>query len=78
MTFHNFGTGNSHSFGGKYTDVRPNEFLQYTDTFDDPNLPGEMTTAVEFKKVMVGTELKILQEYIPDMRPVEKCYLVWQ
>ena len=78
MTFQNFGTGKSHSFGGKYIDVRRNEFLQYTDTFDDPNLPGEMTTSVEFKKVMVGTEIKILQENIPAMIPVEMCYLGWQ
>ena len=78
MTFHNFEIVNSHSFGGKYIDVRPNEFLQYTDTFDDPNLPGEMTTALEFKKVMVGTELKILQENIPTMIPLGMCYLGWQ
>ena len=58
--------------------MKPNEFLQYTDTFDDPNLPGEMTTSVEFKKVWVGTEIKILQENIPAMIPVEMCYLGWQ
>ena len=58
--------------------MKPNEFLQYTDTFDDPNLPGEMTSSVEFKKVLVGTEIKILQENIPAMIPVEMCYLGWQ
>ena len=58
--------------------MKPNEFLQYTDTFDDPNLPGEMTTSIEFKKVIVGTEIKILQENIPAMIPVEMCYLGWQ
>lgn len=78
MTFHNFETENSHSFGGKYIDVRPNEFLQYTDVFDDPNLPGEMTTSIEFKKVLVGTDVKILQENIPAMISVEMCYLGWQ
>ena len=78
MTFHNFTTGHAHSFGGKYIAVRPNEFLQYTDIFDDSNLPGEMTTTVEFKKVIVGTEIKILQENIPAMIPVEMCYLGWQ
>ncbi len=78
MTFHNFTTGHAHSFGGKYVAVRPNEFLQYTDEFDDPNLPGEMMTSVEFKKVSLGTEIKILQENIPAMIPVEMCYLGWQ
>ena len=58
--------------------MRPNEFLQYTDVFDDPNLPGEMTTSIEFKKVLVGTDIKILQENIPAMIPVEMCYLGWQ
>ena len=78
MTFHNFTTGNSHSFGGKYIAVRLNEFLQYIDKFDDPYLPGEITTSVEFKKVSVGTEIKILQENIPAMIPAEMCYLGWQ
>jgi uncharacterized protein YndB with AHSA1/START domain len=78
MSFHNFSTGNSHSFGGKYTEVKPNEFLKYTDVFDDPNLPGEMTTSVWLQKVSVGTELKILQEGIPSAIPVEMCYLGWQ
>jgi uncharacterized protein YndB with AHSA1/START domain len=78
MSFHNFSTGNSHSFGGKYIEVKPNEFLKYTDQFDDPNLPGEMITSVWLKKVSVGTEIKIVQEGIPSMIPVEMCYLGWQ
>jgi len=78
MTFHNFSTGNGHSFGGKYVEIKPNEFLKYTDTFDDPNLPGEMTTSVWFKKVLVGTEIKIVQDGIPSAIPVEMCYLGWQ
>lgn len=78
MSFHNFSTGNSHSFGGNYVEVKPNEFLQYTDTFDDPNLPGEMTTSVWLKKVSVGTEIKIIQEGIPAVIPAEMCYLGWQ
>lgn len=78
MSFHNFSTGNGHSFGGKYVEVKPNEFLKYTDQFDDPNLPGEMATSVWFQKVSVGTELKILQENIPSVIPVEMCYLGWQ
>ena len=78
MTFHNFTTGHAHPFGGKYIEVRANEFLKYTDVFDDPNLPGEMVTTVEFKKVMLGTEIKILQENIPALIPVEMCYLGWQ
>ncbi|WP_336518483.1 SRPBCC family protein [Pollutibacter soli] len=78
MSFHNFSTGNGHSFGGKYVDVKPNEFLKYTDTFDDPNLPGEMITTVWLQKVICGTEIKIIQENIPPMIPVEMCYLGWQ
>lgn len=78
MSFHNFSTGNSHSFGGEYKEVKPNEFLKYTDKFDDPNLPGEMVTSVTLRKVMVGTEIKITQEGIPDMIPAEMCYLGWQ
>jgi uncharacterized protein YndB with AHSA1/START domain len=78
MSFHNFSTGNGHSFGGKYLDIKPGEFLTYTDTFDDPNLPGEMTTSIWLQKVMVGTEIKILQEGIPAMIPAEMCYLGWQ
>ena len=78
MSFHNFSTGNGHSFGGNYLEIKPNEFLKYTDTFDDPNLPGEMITSVELKKVMVGTEIKILQQNIPSVIPAEMCYLGWQ
>ena len=78
MSFQNFSTGNSHSFGGKYVEIKPNEFLKYTDKFDDPNLPGEMTTSVWLQKVSVGTEIKILQEDIPSVIPVEMCYLGWQ
>jgi uncharacterized protein YndB with AHSA1/START domain len=78
MSFHNFSTGNGHSFGGKYVDIKRNEFLKYTDKFDDPNLPGEMTTSVWLKKVMVGTEIKIEQTGIPEMIPAEMCYLGWQ
>jgi uncharacterized protein YndB with AHSA1/START domain len=78
MSFINFTTGNGHSFGGTYLDVKPNEFLKYTDTFDDPNLPGEMTTSVWLKEVACGTEIKILQENIPAMIPTEMCYLGWQ
>lgn len=78
MSFHNFSTGNGHSFGGKYVEVKPNELLKYTDKFDDPNLPGEMITTVWLKKVLVGTEIKILQENIPSVIPAEMCYLGWQ
>ena len=78
MSFINFTTGNGHSFGGKYLDLKPGEFLKYSDTFDDPNLPGEMTTSVWLKKVSCGTEVKILQENIPAVIPVETCYLGWQ
>lgn len=78
MSFHNFSTGNGHSFGGKYLELKPNEFIKYTDQFDDPNLPGEMITSVWLKKVSVGTEIKILQENIPSAIPVEMCYLGWQ
>lgn len=78
MSFHNFSTGKAHSFGGKYVEVKPNEFLKYTDQFDDPNLPGEMATSVWLKKTSVGTEIKILQEGIPAAIPAEMCYLGWQ
>jgi uncharacterized protein YndB with AHSA1/START domain len=78
MSFQNFSTGNSHYFGGKYVELKPNEFLKYTDKFEDPNLPGEMMTTVELKKVLVGTEIKIVQENIPSLIPAEMCYLGWQ
>ena len=78
MSFTNFTTGNSHSFGGKYLEIDANKFLKQTDTFDDPNLPGEMITSIWFQKVSCGTELKILQEGIPSVMPTEMCYLGWQ
>ncbi|RAJ08269.1 uncharacterized protein YndB with AHSA1/START domain [Chitinophaga skermanii] len=78
MTFINFNTGNGHSFGGTYTALTPNEFVQYADTFDDPNLPGEMTTTVWLKQTIAGTDIKITQEGIPAAIPVEMCYLGWQ
>jgi uncharacterized protein YndB with AHSA1/START domain len=78
MSFTNFSTGNSHSFGGEFVELVPNEKLSYTDKFDDPNLPGEMMTTVSIKAVSVGTEVSIVQEGIPDAIPVEACYLGWQ
>jgi uncharacterized protein YndB with AHSA1/START domain len=78
MSFQNFTTGNGHTFGGEYTAVEPGAFLQYTDRFDDPNLPGVMTNSIWFEKTSVGTELKVLQENIPAMIPAEMCYLGWQ
>ncbi|MDQ8052253.1 MAG: SRPBCC family protein [Pedobacter sp.] len=78
MTFINFSTGNGHSFGGEYLEIKTNELIKYSDRFDDPNLPGEMTTTVWLKKVVCGTELKVLQEGIPEVIPVEMCYLGWQ
>ena len=78
MSFTNLTTGNSHSFGGEFLELVPNERLRYTDKFDDPNMPGEMTTTVEIKQVSVGVEINIVQEGIPDMIPVEMCYLGWQ
>lgn len=78
MSFTNFSTGNSHSFGGQFMEMKPNELLKYTDKFDDPNMPGEMITTVSLRQVMVGTELKVTQEGIPPQIPVEACYLGWQ
>ena len=78
MSFTNFTTGNGHSFGGTYVEVKPNEFLKYTDKFDDPNLPGEMITSVWLKQTVAGTELKIEQTGIPPQIPAEMCYLGWQ
>jgi len=78
MLFRNFTTGNGHSFGGEYLELVPGQRLRYTDKFDDPNLPGEMQVTVEIKPVIVGTELAIVQEGIPDAIPVEACYLGWQ
>jgi uncharacterized protein YndB with AHSA1/START domain len=78
MSFRNFTSGHSHSFGGEYLELVPNERLRYTDKFDDPNLPGEMHVTITFKKVLVGTELNVVQEGVPDVIPVEACYLGWQ
>ena len=78
MSFQNFSTGNSHSFGGTYLELKPNEFLKYTDKFDDPNMPGEMLTSVWLRSTIAGTEIKITQEGIPAVIPVEMCYLGWQ
>ncbi len=78
MTFTNFSTGNSHSFGGEYLDIKDNEFIKYNDKFEDPALPGEITTTIWLNKVLCGTELKIVQEGIPEVIPVEMCYLGWQ
>jgi uncharacterized protein YndB with AHSA1/START domain len=78
MTFTNFSTGNGHSFGGTYLEIKPNEYIRYSDKFDDPNLPGEMITTVWLNKVLCGTELKVTQEGIPEVIPVEMCYLGWQ
>ena len=78
MSFRNFTTGQSHSFGGEYVELTPNERLRYTDRFDDPNLPGTMQVTVTLKKVMVGTEVNIVQENLLDLIPPEACYLGWQ
>lgn len=78
MSFTNFGTGHTHSFGGKYLELVPNEKVRYTDKFDDPNLPGEMTVTVSLRKVICGTEVNIEQAGIPDVIPAEMCYLGWQ
>jgi len=78
MTFINFSTGNAQSFGGEFLEIKPGEFLKYFDGFDDPNLPGEITTSITLKKVSVGTDLTVLQEGIPEAIPVEMCYLGWQ
>jgi uncharacterized protein YndB with AHSA1/START domain len=78
MSFTNFTTGKSHSFGGKYLELEPHQRIRYTDKFDDPNLPGEMLTTVTLKKVSVGTELNVVQEGVPEVIPAEACYLGWQ
>jgi uncharacterized protein YndB with AHSA1/START domain len=78
MSFTNFTNGQSHSFGGTYTELVPNEKIRYTDKFDDPNLKGEMSITILLKKVSVGTELNITQEGVPDVIPPEACYLGWQ
>ena len=78
MSFTNFTSGKSHSFGGKYVELTPNEKIRYTDRFDDPNLPGEINVTIALKKVLVGTEINIVQEGVPDVIPAEACYLGWQ
>jgi uncharacterized protein YndB with AHSA1/START domain len=78
MSFKNFTTGDSHSFGGKFLELVPNQRLRYTDRFDDPNLPGEMMTTVTIAQVSVGVELNVVQEGIPEAIPAEACYLGWQ
>jgi uncharacterized protein YndB with AHSA1/START domain len=78
MSFTNFSTGHSHAFGGDYLELIPNQLLRYTDKFDDPNLPGEMQVLVTLKPVLCGTEINITQSGIPDIIPLEMCYLGWQ
>jgi len=78
MSFTNFTSGKSHSFGGEYLELVPNQRIRHTDKFDDPNLPGTMTTTVVLKKVMTGTDVQITQEGVPDAIPAEMCYLGWQ
>ncbi|PHV04984.1 polyketide cyclase [Janthinobacterium sp. BJB412] len=78
MSFTNFTSGNSHSFGGAYLELVPNQHIVHTDQFDDPNLPGEMRTTLTLREVFCGTELSIVQEGIPEMIPAEACYLGWQ
>lgn len=78
MAFTNFGTGATHAFGGEYVELRPHELIRYVDRFDDPNLPGEMRISVNLRSLSFGTELRIVQEGIPDVIPVEACYLGWQ
>ena len=78
MSFTNFSTGHSHSFSGKYIEIVPNQLLRYTDQFDDPDLPGEIQMTIELKPVLIGTEVNITQAGLPDVIPVEACYLGWQ
>jgi uncharacterized protein YndB with AHSA1/START domain len=78
MSFTNFSTGNSHSFGGRYLELVPNERIRHTDQFDNPGLPGEMVTTITLRKVVCGTEVSITQEGVPDVIPAEACYLGWQ
>ncbi|HEY9685373.1 MAG TPA: SRPBCC family protein [Coleofasciculaceae cyanobacterium] len=78
MSFTNFTTGNSHSFGGEYLELVPHELIRYTDKFDDPNLPGEMQVTITLKQISVGTEVNIVQAGVPDIIPAEACYLGWQ
>ncbi|MBT9457493.1 MAG: SRPBCC family protein [Burkholderiaceae bacterium] len=78
MSFTNFSSGHSHSFGGQYVELVPNERIRHTDRFDDPNLPGEMQVTISLKQVFCGTELNVVQEGIPEIIPAEACYLGWQ
>ena len=78
MSFHNFSSGNGHSFGGEYLELVPSQRIRYTDTFEDPNLPGVLEVTVSLKPVLCGTELSIIQSGIPDAIPLEMCYLGWQ
>jgi uncharacterized protein YndB with AHSA1/START domain len=78
MSFFNFGKGQGQSFGGEYRELVTNERIRYTDRFDDPNLPGEMTTTITLRPVSCGTDLTIVQEGVPEQIPVEMCYLGWQ
>lgn len=78
MSFTNFSTGNGHAFGGEYLELVENQRIRHTDRFDDPNLPGEMITTIELKAVSCGTELNVVQDGLPDVIPVEQCYLGWQ
>jgi len=78
MSFTNFASGHSHTFGGTYLELTPNERIRYNDRFDDPNLPGEITVTITLKPVSCGTELHVMQEGLPDVIPVEQCYLGWQ
>ena len=78
MSFTNFSTGKSHSFGGEYLELVPHERIRHTDRFDDPNLPGEMQTTITLKKVSCGTELNVVQEGVPEIIPAEGCYVGWQ
>ena len=78
MSFRNFSTGNAHSFGGEYLELVPKQLIRYTDKFDDPHLPGTLQVTVKFEPVSCGTELSVVQEGIPDVIPLEMCYLGWQ
>jgi uncharacterized protein YndB with AHSA1/START domain len=78
MSFTNFTTGNAHSFGGTFVEIKPNALIRFTDKFEDPNMPGEIMVTVQFKDVLCGTEIRIKQENLPAAIPVEMCYLGWQ
>ncbi len=78
MSFRHFASGHAHSFGGEFLELVPNELIRYTDQFDDPNLPGVLTVSVALKPVLCGTDVSIVQDGIPDIIPLEMCYLGWQ